>query len=457
MNSAQDKLQPKLGLFTVTNIVVANIIGAGIFTTTGYLMDFLGNPGLMLSLWIVGGIISFCGAISFGELGATFPNAGGEYVFISKLFHPLLGFLSGWLSLIVGFSAPIAASAIGFAEYFNVVFPDLHNHIVPTILISQELFTKLLAISIIIIFTVIHSRGIVFGGKVQSTLTILKIALITGIIVAGFSVGKGTFQYLTESSVFQFSYKGWKSIGLSLLLIMFAYSGWSSATYIGSEVINPKKNIPLSLLISTGAVMVLYILLNLFFVYAIPPAELTGVPEIAGLAAKRSFGAVAETVVSLFTSFALISSLSAFIILGPRVYYSMAKDGYFFKFAARIHTKFKVPVGAIVLQSVISMILVVSGTFEQILIYMGFSLGIFPILAVWGVFKLRKNGESKMKLPGYPVVQIIFILFGVAMLILAFLERPVESIIAIITAFSGIPVYYVFNRAKQITLNQKAN
>ena len=154
MKSVQEKLQRKLGLFTVTNIVVANIIGAGIFTTTGYIMNYLQNPLLMIYLWIIGGIISFCGAISFGELGATFPNAGGEFVFISKLFHPLLGFLSGWLSLIVGFSAPIAASAIGFAEYFSVVFPDLHNHFIPVISIQSSVFSKGLAVFIILLFTI---------------------------------------------------------------------------------------------------------------------------------------------------------------------------------------------------------------------------------------------------------------------------------------------------------------
>ena len=192
MNFSVKKLERKLGLFTVTNIVVANIVGAGIFTTTGYLMEFLGNPILMLSLWFVGGIIAFCGAISFGELGASYPKAGGEYVFISKLFHPLPGFLSGWLSLIVGFSAPIAASAIGFAEYFSVVFPKLYLSVFPSILMDPATFKKILAVLVIVIFTLIHSRGIVFGGKVQNTLTILKVGLIIGLIIAGFSFGKAS-------------------------------------------------------------------------------------------------------------------------------------------------------------------------------------------------------------------------------------------------------------------------
>ena len=176
---------------------------------------------------------------------------------------------------------------------------------------------------------------------------------------------------------------------------------------------------------------------------------MVGEPEIGGLAAGKSFGGVAETIISLLISFALFSSLSAFIILGPRVYYSMAKDGYFFQFIAKIHPKYKVPVNAIILQCIIAIILVMSGTFEQILVYMGFSLGIFPILAVLGVFKLRLKGKSTLKLPGYPVVQVVFILSGIVMLTLAFFERPWESSIAILTVLSGIPVFYWFKSKKR--------
>lgn len=448
MSNTNIKLPRKLGLFPVTNIVVANIIGAGIFTTSGFIMGFLGSPLLMLSLWLVGGIIAFCGAIAFGELGATFPEAGGEYIFITKLFNPLLGFLSGWLSLIVGFSAPIAASAIGFSEYFILAIPSLQSFLNANGLFSPALVKKLFSIIIILVFTFIHSRGIDFGARVQNVLTILKVLLIAGVIIAGFLFGEGTFQHFKTDSYFQFSFEGWKSIGLSLMFVMFAYSGWNSATYIGSEIKSPQKVIPKSLLISTGIVVLLYLLFNMFFVYAMPPTEMNGVTEIAGLAAGKAFGPIAESVISLLISFALISSLSAFIILGPRVYYSMTKEGYFFAFAAKVHPKFKVPVGAILLQSSIAIVLVLSGTFEQILVYMGFSLGIFPIIAVLGVFKLRLSGKSALKLPGFPVVHIIFIITGISILILAFFERPLESSITILTALSGIPVYYWFKRKK---------
>ena len=438
-----------MGLFPVTNIVIANIIGAGIFTTTGYLMGFLHHPKLMLLLWFVGGIIAFCGALAFGELGAAFPEAGGEYIFISKLFNPLLGFLSGWLSLLVGFSAPIAASAIGFSNYFTLAFPQFQNWLMLNDVFSIEMFSKVLAIGIILVFTLIHSGGVVLGARVQNVLTLLKIILIAGLIVVGLCFGEGSMQNLKSTEEFSYNFKSWKAIGLSLMFIMFAYSGWNSATYLGAEIKDPKTTIPRSLLISTAAVIVMYVLLNLFFVYALPANKMLNEPEIGGLAVGNAFGPMAETIISLLISFALFSSLSAFVILGPRVYYRMAEDGYFFKSIAKIHPKYKVPFNAILLQSSIAIVLVLSGTFEQILTYMGFSLGLFPILAVAGVFKLRKQNRSVLRLPGYPLVHLVFILAGIAMLVLAYFERPLESSVALLTTASGIPVYYWFKRKRK--------
>jgi APA family basic amino acid/polyamine antiporter len=443
---SNNNLERRLGLFPVVNIVVANVIGAGIFTTTGYLMGYLGNAWLMLILWVVGGLIALCGALSYGELGANYPEAGGEYTFISKLIHPLPGFLSGWLSLIVGFSAPIAASAIGFSKYFIWAFPQIQ-----TGLISPDVLSKILAILIILTFTFIHYRGIILGAKIQNWLTILKVILVVGLIIAGFTIGKGSFDNLTGNTMFSSEFKGWKTVGLSLLFIMFAYSGWNAATYIGSEIKNPAKIIPRSLLISTGIIVVLYVLLNLFFVYAIPSEKMIDEPEIGGLAAGLAFGRTAEAVISLLISFALFSSLSSSIIVGPRVYYSMAKQGYFFQFAAKIHPRFGVPSASVLLQGSLAVIMVLSGTFEQILIYMGFSLGIFPIIAVLCVLKIRQSGKTVLKMPGYPFVQIVFISAGILMLVLSYFERPVESLVAILTALSGIPFYYWFKRKR--TLN----
>ena len=402
------------------------------------------DPLLMITLWVIGGVIALCGALCYGELGAAMPRAGGEYVFLSKLYHPLFGFLSGWVSFIVGFSAPIAASAIGFSEYFTRAFPQLVFWSDSTGFLGPFVLQKTLSIGVILVFTFIHVRGIKFGAIVQNYLTVLKVGLIVGLILLGLFFGTGDVAHFTGGEAFTFDFGGWKTIGLSLLWIMFAYSGWNASTYIGSEIANPGKNLPRSLILGTGIVILLYLLLNFFYVYAVPPDDMKGVISIGGLAVGAAFGASMETLVSLLISFALFSSLSAFIILGPRVYYSMAKDGYFFKFVSDVHPVFHTPSKAILLQGLISIVMVLSGTFDQILTYMGFSLGIFPVLAVLGVFKKRRSEGRHNPISVKFVVPIIYASAGIIMLVLSLFERPTESSIALLTVFIGIPAFFLF-------------
>ena len=443
---AENGLPRKLGLFPLTNIVVANMIGAGIFTTSGLLMGDLKKPWLMLALWAVGGVIAVCGALSYGELGAAIPRAGGEYAFLSRLFHPLFGFLSGWVSFFAGFSAPIAASAIGFSEYLTRAFPGLAHLGLIDSPAEAAILKKCYSILVILVFVFIHARGIEVGARVQNSLTLLKVALIAGLIVAGFSSGHGDFAHLAQGGDFGFDFGGWKTIGLSLMWIMFAYSGWNASAYIGSEVKNPQRNLPRSLLLGTGIVLLVYLLLNLFYVYAVAPGQMAGVISIGGLAVGNLFGKSFESILSLLIAFALFSSLSAYLILGPRVYYAMACDRCFFPFASSVHPRFKVPAKSILLQGLIAAVLVLFGTFDQILTYMGFSLGIFPILAVFGVFKLRRSGQGGYRLPGFPIVPLIYIFSGLAILTLGYFERPVESSIALGMAVIGIPVYWIFRK-----------
>jgi len=442
----EEKLQRKLGLFPATNIVIANMIGAGIFTTSGLLMKGLNDPELMIALWAVGGIIALCGALSYGELGAAMPGAGGEYLFLSKLYHPIFGFLSGWVSFMVGFSAPIAASALGFSEYFYRAFPGFPAWLDNSGIMGPMLTKKLLAISIIIVFTFIHYRGIKYGARIQNILTLLKILLIVILLAAGFSSGKGDFTNFSEGDGMLSGLKGFKTIGLSLMWIMFAYSGWNASTYIGAEIKNPSKALPGSLIYGTAIVLILYLGINVLYIYSINPGEMKDVISVGGLAMGNLFGKSAEVLFSLLIAFALFSSLSAFIIIGPRVYYSMAKDGLFFSSAARIHRRFQVPSNSILLQCIIAVILVLSGTFEQVLTYMGFALGIFPIITVIGVWRLRKINPHALRLKGFPFTQIIYISTGVLILFLSYLERPLESSIALLTVIIGIPAYYIFKR-----------
>lgn len=442
----ENSLERKLGLFPATNIVIANMIGAGIFTTSGLLMAGLHDPVLMLILWASGGFIALCGAFSYGELGAAMPGAGGEYLFLSRLYHPLFGFLSGWVSFIVGFSAPIAASALGFSEYFTRALPGFTIWMQDSGAIQPELTKKILSVSVILIFTLIHYTGIKYGARIQNVLTILKILLIVILLTAGFASGKGDFSNFSDGGSVPRGLDGWKTMGLSLMWIMFAYSGWNASTYLGAEIRNPGKTLPRSLIYGTAIVTILYIGINVLYIYGINPNEMKGVISVGGLAMGNLFGKSAEILFSVLIAFALFSSLSAFIIIGPRVYYSMAKDGLFFKSVARIHKKFHVPSNSILLQGLLAIILAFSGTFEQVLTYMGFALGIFPLLTVAGVWKLRKTSSEAIRLKGFPFTQIVYLLAGSLILLLSFLERPMESSVAIMTVLAGIPAFYLFRR-----------
>jgi APA family basic amino acid/polyamine antiporter len=438
---SEDGLQRRLGLLSTASIVVANMIGAGIFTTSGLLMGDLGSPGLMLALWTVGGVLALCGALCYGQLGAAIPRAGGEYTFLSRLFHPSLGFLSGWVSLFAGFSAPIAASAIGFAEYASRAAPGLLGEEGSA---ESALLKKACAMAVIVAFTLIHLRGLELGARVQNALTLLKVALVVGLVFWGFARGTGSLEHLSKSVGAPAS---WNTIGLSLMWIMFAYAGWNAAAYIGSEVRDPVRTLPRSLLLGTGVVLLLYLALNLFYLYAVPPAEMAGVIPVAGLAVSQAFGAGAGSLVSAVVAFALFSSLSAYMILGPRVYFSMARDGYFFRFASEVSPRFGVPSKSIVLQGGLALAMVTMGTFDQILTYMGFSLGIFPILAVIGTFRLPAPPGGRSLLVGR-VAPVVFVAASLAILGLAFFERPVESSIAIGMVLVGIPVFLVFARRR---------
>ena len=436
---AEAKLPRKLGYFSLTNIVIANMIGAGIFTTSGLLLGQLHNPKLLLALWLIGGGIAMCGALSYSELGARYPRAGGEYVFLTELFSPLAGFLSGWVSFIVGFSAPIAASSLAFSEYLIRTLPDGAG---PEQII---LFKKTAATGIILIFTLIHYFGLKSGSKVQNMLTMLKVALIFSLLIAGFSFGEGSFSHFRTQLSPGSETAGLKTIGLSLMWIMFAYSGWNAATYVGSEVLNPVRNIPRSLITGTLLVTLFYLLLNILYVYAVPVAELKNVISIGGLAANRLFNRTMDHYFSLFIAVILLSSISSLIIIGPRVYFAMAQAGHFFKIAKKVNRS-RVPGISLLLQSGLAILFVFTGTFDQIITLLSFSLGIFPILSVTGVIKLRIREQSIFKIPGYPIYQLVFIFLSLSILVLAFLERPMESSIALLVIIMGIPVYYILRR-----------
>ncbi len=431
-----NSLQRKISFTTATSIVIANMIGAGIFTTSGIMASNLPSSGWVILCWLFGGILSITGALSYSELSTRMPADGGEYIYLRILYHPIAGFLTGWTSFIVGFSVPVAASAIGFSSYLLGGF-------------DSELIIKLSAVTIIIVFTVIHYMGIRFGSKVQNGLTLLKIILVLGLAFAGLFFGNGDLSYIQFS--FNGSFEG-IAIGTAMMLTMFSYSGWNASSYIAGEIENPRKNLPASLLTGTIVVMLIYLGLNFFMFYAVPFEELKGIVTVTETASIYSFGQWMGEAFGILISLALLSSLSAYIIIGPRVYYAMSKEGHFFKFASSVHPKYKVPGKSIIIQGTIAVLMIAIGSFEQLLVYLGFALSIFPLLAVAGIFIARKRRigeESAVKVWGYPFVPVFFLVCSFLLMIVAFINRPFESSLAITTVLLGIPCYYLWIRSNR--------
>ncbi len=450
-----DELKRELGFFSATILVVANMIGTGIFTTSGFIMAELNNPYTMLICWLVGGIFALCGALCYGELGALFPKAGGEYVFLREAFGKGMGFLTGWISLIVGFSAPIAAASIAFATYFFQAFslpsPQLDMTIGQIQVLNISPIT-LVAVGIIVLLSLIHFHSLFIGSKVQNGLTLFKIVFLLVFIVSGLWLGQGSTAHFgaefKPGSIFQ------DSFAVSLVFVAFAYSGWNAAAYLGSEIKNPSKNIPLSLIIGTIIVLGFYLLLNLVFIYALPAKEMSGVLEIGTKSASSLFGSQISTYFSLAISLGLLSVLSAMIMSGPRIYYAMAKDQVFFQFFSQVNKKRRTPAHSIFLQAGIASIMVITTSFDGLLLYVGFTLSLFALLTVLGLFRIRmKYPElvSQYRTFGYPITPLLFILGNSWIIYFSIKSRPAASICGLLTMGLGMVVYMYFQKSKNKT------
>ena len=432
MNTSPE-LRRSLGLGTATSVVVANMIGTGIFTTTGLMLARLESGWLVLLCWTLGGVLAVCGALCYAELSTMMPRAGGEYVYLHEIYGPRAAFLTGWTSFFVGFSAPIAATGVACAAYLTAagVLPETW---------AAEKGT---ALAIVLTLTAVHYRGVRLGVPVQNLLTGLKLLLLGGLVLVGFLAGRGNWEHFAASSDFWLPAR-WSQLGIAMLWVMFAYSGWNASAYLAEELKTPGRNLPRSLLLGTLIVMAVYLLVNGLFFYAAPSAALRGIVATGHAAAEGLFGAGAAMWLSVLISVALLSSLSAYVLLGPRVYYAMARDGLFFRFAARIHPRFETPALAVAAQGFFASLMILTGTFEQLLTYIGFALGIFPWMAVLGVILLRRRQpgrERPYRVWGYPVVPIFFLVAMVWILGVALVNSPGPSLLALLTLAAGIPAY----------------
>lgn len=387
------------------------------------------------------------GALCYGELGARLPRAGGEYAFLRASFGPAVAFLSGWVSLVVGFSAPIAAAAVGAAAYL------LHAGGVPNepfwqawgVVISPE---SLLVLGLVGALSLVHTRRLGLSLGVQNLLTLFKLLVLALIIVAGLWLWPAAEPWGAPAGTGGGGYATAKAVGVALVLVSFAYSGFNAAAYLGGEVARPARNLPWAMLLGTGLVILLYLLLNLAYLAALGPKGMPGVKEIGALAAQALWGPGAGRLFSLAVGVCLLSGLGAMVLAGPRVYYAMARDGLLVGPLARIHPRRGVPANAVWLQALIAGGMVLTTTFQALLFYIGFTLALFSALAVAGLMVLRRRDQDPppFRTPGYPLTPLVFIAASLAMVIFALADNPWRGLPSALTLAVGWGLYLAFSR-----------
>ncbi len=457
----KSRLKREIGLFSSTSLVIANMVGTGIFTTSGFILKELGNPWTMLACWFVGGLFALSGALCYGELGSRFPKAGGEYIYLKKSFGRCLGFLSGWISLIVGFSAPIAAAAIAFSSYLFQAFGIEGGDSGGLALVKTDLLNlsahSFLAVCVVLGFSFLHYHSLKIGSRVQNLLTLFKISIILFFIAAGLFSGQGSISHFQPGFEIKQLLHG--NFAVALIFVSFAYSGWNAAAYLGAEIKSPKKNIPRALFGGTLLVMSLYLLLNIVFIYALPKEKMSGILDVGTQAAIALFGINIGHYISGLIAIGLLSVISAMIMAGPRVYYAMSKDGLFFKRFARVSGTRSTPAQAIFLQAAIAIAMILTSSFDMLLIYIGFTLSMIAMLTVIGLMLIRRKQpkENSYTTLGYPVTPLVFIMGNAWILYFSVKSRPLPSLLGLLTICSGLFIYRYFNeKEKTVTIPSTA-
>jgi APA family basic amino acid/polyamine antiporter len=419
-----------ISLITATAIVIANMVGTGIFTSLGYQVTDLPSGFSIVVLWAVGGLCAFCGALAYGELASALPKSGGEYQFLSRAFHPCVGFIAGWLSATVGFAAPIALAAMALGKYLSGV----------TSLISPVTAS----LAVVIAVTLIHSSGIHVGARFQNIATWLKVLLILVFIGAGLLVtnaqpvsflpAAGDLKLITSPP-----------FAISLVFVMYSYAGWNAATYIVGEIRDPQRNVPLAIGIGTFFVSLLYIILNAVFLHVAPMKELAGQVDVAHVAANYIFGNEGGRIMSGLICLGLISSISAMTWVGPRVTMALGQDVRILSPFAAV-TSGGVPWAALLAQLAIVIVLILTATFEKVLSYVQFSIQLCSCLTVIGLIVLRRS-EPDLPRPvrcwGYPFTPLIFIIISLWMMTYQMLQQPRESLAGLGTILIGALLYWI--------------
>jgi basic amino acid/polyamine antiporter, APA family len=418
-----------VGFFTACGIVIANIIGTGVFTSLGFQVADIHSGFALLMLWIVGGIAALCGALCYGELSAALPRSGGEYHFLSEIYHPAVGFMAGFISATVGFAAPIALAAMAFGKYFRGVFD----------------FGSPVLLSFVLVWTVtlFHFGNLRLGSVFQNLWTIVKLLLVGVLIGAGLLIEeKQPINFFPHTADTMSIFSG--AFAVALVYVMYSYSGWNASSYIIGEVKNPERNVPRSLLAGTIIVIVAYVLLNAVFLATTPEVEMRGQLEVGLIAGKHIFGENGGRIVGAVICLGLISAISSMTWIGPRVTMSMGEDHWLLRFLGRKNTG-GVPANAVLVQLLIVNLLLLTRSFELVVVYIQFALLLCSLLTVIGVIVLRAsrpNVARPYRVWLYPLPPLLFAAITIWMMIYLLRSKTTESVAGLGTAIAGFLLYF---------------
>ena len=418
-----------VGFFTACGIVIANIIGTGVFTSLGFQVADIQSGFALLMLWIVGGIAALCGALCYGELSAALPRSGGEYHFLSEIYHPAVGFMAGFISATVGFAAPIALAAMAFGKYFRGVF-DFGSPV-------------LLSFVLVWMVALFHFGNLRLGSAFQNLWTIVKLLLVVVLIGAGLLIEeKQPFTFFPHAADTMSIFSG--AFAVALVYVMYSYSGWNASSYIIGEVKNPERNVPRSLLAGTMIVIVAYVLLNAVFLATTPESEMRGQLEVGLIAGKHIFGENGGRIVGAVICLGLISAISSMTWIGPRVTMSMGEDHWLLRFLGRKNTG-GIPANAALVQLLIVNLLLLTRSFELVVVYIQFALLLCSLLTVIGVIVLRAskpNVSRPYRVWLYPLPPLLFAAITIWMMIYLLISKTTESVAGMVTAIVGFLLYF---------------
>ena len=438
---AQEQLKRQIGLRTATALIVGEIIAVGIFLTPAGMAKSLGSPAWLLVVWLVVGALSLCGALCFGELAVKFPESGGGYAYLREAYGPALAFLYGWMALLVMDPGLTAALATGAASYVGY---NLH---------LSAWGNKLMAIVAIVTLALVNIRGVRLGAWFVRWLTVLKLGFLGFILLWAFGFQMGHWSnFVPLVAQRPGSTPLIAALAGGVVGAFFSFAGWWDVSKVAGEVSNPAKTMPRAFVNGILIVTLVYILTSAVFVYLVPMEHVKDGQTFAAQVGEVLFGRTGAQIFSALVIVAVLGSLAAYIMSAPRVYFAMARDGLFFPAAAAIHPRFNTPARCIALQAVLASVLVLSGTFEEIISYFFFVTLVFIALTVFGIFVLRRRQSSALEYstPGYPVTPIVFLLLVLLMLVLLGSDKPKQSFLGVGVVALGVPVYYLVFRRRGV-------